>query len=192
MRRRLSAHQRDLSPCLSRFGFGQKQLALAAQQEQGALAAQEETAMNVQPKRNSLVPETVTTGPLTGSRKVYATPTGWNDVHVPLRQILLSDPAEPELYVYDASGPYTEVDARIDLAKGLLKSNEAKYLAVDCLQRFKEVAGQLVGSTAFFRTFPLERMMRDMDVHSLHRRHHFGAVMVGQAELGLPYELAHS
>jgi len=80
--------------------------------------------MNVQPKRNSLVPETVTTGPLTGSRKVYATPTGWNDVHVPLRQILLSDPAEPELYVYDASGPYTEVDARIDLAKGLPRVRE--------------------------------------------------------------------
>jgi phosphomethylpyrimidine synthase len=80
--------------------------------------------MNVQPKRNSLVPETVTTGPLTGSRKVYATPTGWDDVHVPLRQILLSDPAEPELYVYDASGPYTEVDARIDLAKGLPRVRE--------------------------------------------------------------------
>ncbi len=80
--------------------------------------------MNVQPKRNSLVPETVTTGPLTGSRKVYATPTGWDDVHVPLREILLSDPAEPELYVYDASGPYTEVDARIDLAKGLPRVRE--------------------------------------------------------------------
>ena len=107
-----------------RFGFGQEQLALAAQQEQRALVAQEETAMNVQPKRNSLVPETVTTGPLTGSRKVYATPTGWSDVHVPLRQILLSDPAEPELYVYDASGPYTEADARIDLAKGLPRVRE--------------------------------------------------------------------
>ncbi len=82
--------------------------------------------------------------------------------------------------------------ARHDIAKGLLKSNEAKYLAVDCLQRFKQIAGQLVGSTAFFRSFPLERMMRDMDVHSLHRRHHFGAVMVGQAELGVPYDLAHS
>ena len=80
--------------------------------------------MNVQPKRNSLVPEAVTTGPLTGSRKVYATPTGWDDVHVPLREILLSDPAEPELYVYDASGPYTEVDARIDLAKGLPRVRE--------------------------------------------------------------------
>jgi len=81
---------------------------------------------------------------------------------------------------------------RTDLVAGLLKSNEAKYLAVDGLQRFKDVVGQLVGSTAFFRSFPLERMMRDMDVHSLHRRHHFGAVMVGQAELGLPYELSNS
>lgn len=83
-------------------------------------------------------------------------------------------------------------EAKQDIARGLLKSNEAKFLAVEALQRFKEIVGQLVGSTAFFRSYPLERMMRDMDVHSLHRRHHFGAVMVGQAELGLPFDLAHS
>lgn len=87
---------------------------------------------------------------------------------------------------------YAVKASRDNLVEGLIKSNEAKYLAVDCLQRFNQVVGQLVGSTAFFRNFPLERMLRDMDVHSLHRRHHFGAVMVGQAELGLPYDLAHS
>ncbi|HEY8578935.1 MAG TPA: phosphomethylpyrimidine synthase ThiC [Beijerinckiaceae bacterium] len=80
--------------------------------------------MNVQPKRSSLVPETVTTGPLPGSRKVYATPAGWTDVHVPFREITLTDPNEPKLRVYDASGPYTEVDARIDLAKGLPRIRE--------------------------------------------------------------------
>ena len=75
--------------------------------------------MNVQPKHSSLVPETVTTGPLTGSRKVYYSPEGRPEIQVPFREIALSDPNEPTLRVYDASGPYTEVDARIDLAKGL-------------------------------------------------------------------------
>ncbi len=82
--------------------------------------------------------------------------------------------------------------SRTDLVNGLVKSNEAKWLAVDAIQRFKAVVGQLVGSTAFFRSYPLERMLRDMDVHSLHRRHHFGAVMVGQAELGTAFDLNHS
>ena len=75
--------------------------------------------MNVQPKRNSLVPETVTTGPLTGSRKVYYSPADKPEVRVPFREICLSDPNEPPVRVYDASGPYTEVDPGIDLAKGL-------------------------------------------------------------------------
>ena len=75
--------------------------------------------MNVQPKHSTLVPESVTTGPLTGSRKVYYSPEGRPEIQVPFREIALSDPNEPTLRVYDASGPYTEVDARIDLAKGL-------------------------------------------------------------------------
>ncbi len=78
--------------------------------------------MNVQPKPGTLVPETVTTGPLTGSRKIYHTPAGHPDVRVPFRQITLTDPLEPPVRVYDASGPYTDVDARIDLAKGLTAS----------------------------------------------------------------------
>ncbi len=75
--------------------------------------------MNVQPKPGTLIPETVTTGPLTGSRKIYHEPAGHPGVRVPIREIMLSDPAEPSVRVYDASGPYTEVDARIDLSKGL-------------------------------------------------------------------------
>ena len=75
--------------------------------------------MNVQPKPGTIVPETVTTGPLTGSHKVYHEPAGWAGVRVPFREITLTDPAEAPVRVYDASGPYTEIDARIDLAKGL-------------------------------------------------------------------------
>ncbi len=81
--------------------------------------------MNVQPKPGALVPETVTTGPLQGSRKVYAAPKSHPDIKVPFREIVLTDPNEPALRVYDASGPYTEVDARIDLAKGLPRVRDA-------------------------------------------------------------------
>jgi phosphomethylpyrimidine synthase len=84
-----------------------------------------ETRMNVQPKPGTLIPETVTTGPLQGSRKVYAAPKSHPDILVPFREIVLTDPKEPPLRVYDASGPYTEVDARIDLAKGLPRIRDA-------------------------------------------------------------------
>ena len=75
--------------------------------------------MNVQPKAGSIIPEVVTTGPLPGSRKVYHSPTGHNDISVPFREVTLTDPKEPPVRIYDASGPYTEIDARIDLSKGL-------------------------------------------------------------------------
>jgi phosphomethylpyrimidine synthase len=64
------------------------------------------------------LPQTVTTGPIQGSRKVYAAPKGRPDIRVPLREIVLSDPAEPPVHVYDPSGPYTATDAAIDLANG--------------------------------------------------------------------------
>ncbi len=64
-------------------------------------------------------PHDVTTGPIAGSRKVYASPKGRADIRVPFREIALSDPKEPPVRVYDPSGPYTESAARIDLARGL-------------------------------------------------------------------------
>jgi phosphomethylpyrimidine synthase len=70
-------------------------------------------------------PQTVTTGPIAGSHKVYATPKGRPDIRVPLREIRLSDPKEAPVRVYDPSGPYTESDARIDLDNGLPPVREA-------------------------------------------------------------------
>ena len=64
-------------------------------------------------------PHEVTTGPIAGSRKVYASPKGRADIRVPFREIALSDPKERPVRVYDPSGPYTESAARIDLAGGL-------------------------------------------------------------------------
>src|ERR1700677_3129127 len=78
-------------------------------------------AMNEHAKSKKFqpVPQTVTTGPIAGSHKVYAAPKSHPDMRVPLREILLSDALEPPVRVYDPSGPYTETDARIDLAAGL-------------------------------------------------------------------------
>jgi phosphomethylpyrimidine synthase len=61
----------------------------------------------------------VTTGPIAGSRKIYTTPEAAPDLRVPLREIVLSDPAEPPVCVYDPSGPYTDPDATIDVEAGL-------------------------------------------------------------------------
>src|SRR6202161_4702906 len=83
----------------------------------------EERAMNEIPK--FAAPRTVTTGPIVGSRKVYATLKGSADIRVPFREIALSDPSEAAVRVYDPSGPYTESNATIDLAAGLKPVREA-------------------------------------------------------------------
>ena len=70
-------------------------------------------------------PRTVTTGPIAGSRKVYAALGARSDIRVPFREIALSDPNEAQLRVYDPSGPYTESDVAIDLAEGLPSVREA-------------------------------------------------------------------
>jgi len=69
--------------------------------------------------KTPIAPKSVTTGPIAGSHKVYAAPKGYQDLRVPFRQVDLSDPLEPPVRVYDASGPYTDANARIDLAAGL-------------------------------------------------------------------------
>jgi phosphomethylpyrimidine synthase len=59
----------------------------------------------------------VTTGALPGSRKVYSSPEGHDDLAVPFREIALTDGAS--FRVYDNSGPYSDPDAGIDVMGGL-------------------------------------------------------------------------
>src|SRR3982074_3017696 len=62
----------------------------------------------------------VTTGPLPSSRKIFVNPDEAPDVRVPLREIMLSEGAgEPDLPVYDTSGPYTDTSVTIDVNAGL-------------------------------------------------------------------------
>src|SRR6201996_8296769 len=68
----------------------------------------------------------VTTGPLPASRKIFVTPDEASDVRVPLREIILSEGAgEPNLPVYDTSGPYTDPTVTIDVNAGLARNRLA-------------------------------------------------------------------
>src|ERR1700690_230845 len=71
----------------------------------------------------------VTTGPLPASRKIFVTPDEAPDVRVPIREIILSEGAgEPNLPVYDTSGPYTDPAVTIDVNKGLPRNRTAWVL----------------------------------------------------------------
>jgi phosphomethylpyrimidine synthase len=68
----------------------------------------------------------VTTGPLTASRKIFVMPDEAPDLRVPLREIILSEGAgEPNLPVYDTSGPYTDPGVVIDVNAGLPRQRTA-------------------------------------------------------------------
>jgi phosphomethylpyrimidine synthase len=76
--------------------------------------------MNKHLAGGDLVTPQVTTGPITGSRKIYARPDAAPDLKVPLREIVLdASSGEPPVPVYDPSGPYSDPDVSIDVEKGL-------------------------------------------------------------------------
>src|SRR5579883_1815272 len=83
-------------------------------------SARRSIAMNKPLAESDLATPRVTTGPIAGSRKVYARPTMAPDLKVPEREIVLEAASgEPPLPVYDSSGPYTDPDAVIDVERGL-------------------------------------------------------------------------
>ena len=76
---------------------------------------------HTKPQKNSVktAPQSVTTGPIIGSRKIYVAAPEHPEMRVPFREVVLTTDAEPPVRLYDPSGPYTETDARIDLNAGL-------------------------------------------------------------------------
>ena len=65
----------------------------------------------------------VTTGPLPSSKKVYSRPDTAKDLRVPVREIILSEGAgEPNLPVYDTTGPYTDPNVEINVEEGLARA----------------------------------------------------------------------
>ena len=78
--------------------------------------------MNIISKPQSI---SVTTGPLPSSRKVYVEGKIHSDLRVPMRDIELEPTAnEPDVRVYDTSGPYTDPDAEIDIDAGLPRTRD--------------------------------------------------------------------
>jgi phosphomethylpyrimidine synthase len=67
------------------------------------------------------IADTVTTGPLPSSHKIYLTPDEATDIRVPVREITLSSALEPPVHVYDTTGPYTDPAVTIDVNKGLAR-----------------------------------------------------------------------
>ncbi|WP_105035675.1 phosphomethylpyrimidine synthase ThiC [Cryobacterium aureum] len=65
----------------------------------------------------STISQTVTTGPIQGSTKRYEPVQDWPGLHIPVRRVNLSNGEHFDLY--DTSGPYTDVEATIDLEQGL-------------------------------------------------------------------------
>ena len=62
----------------------------------------------------------ITTTPLPASQKTYIDGNTFPDIKVAMREIQLSDGAnEPNVTVYDTSGPYTDPNHTIDIEKGL-------------------------------------------------------------------------
>jgi phosphomethylpyrimidine synthase len=93
----------------------------------------------MQSSNTAASPASVTTGPIRGSRKVYLAAPDHPHIRVPFRQVVLTDPREAPLNLYDASGPYTDADARIDLAAGLPPVRDA-WLAQRDLEAIEERA----------------------------------------------------
>ncbi len=74
---------------------------------------------------NAVTP-TVTEGPLPASRKVYKSGTLHPFVRVPMREISVHPTSgEQPVTVYDSSGPYTDPNVKIDIAKGLSRHRES-------------------------------------------------------------------
>lgn len=68
----------------------------------------------------------VTTGPITGSRKIYSPAPGHPEIAVPFREVALHPSAnEAPLQLYDTSGAYTDPAEPISLEDGLPKLRDA-------------------------------------------------------------------
>jgi len=68
----------------------------------------------------------VTTGPLPASKKIYVSPKEAPELEVPVREIQLSEGAnEPNVRVYDASGPYSDENVAINVETGLARTRES-------------------------------------------------------------------
>jgi phosphomethylpyrimidine synthase len=120
--------------------------------------------MNKPTSPHDLTLPRVTTGPLPASRKVYVANEQNPDIKVPVRQISVcrDTPDEHTIPVYDASGPYTDPNAAIDVEQGLPRIRDAWITARDVTETYtgraiKPEDNGNVATKAAARDFPNKR-----------------------------------
>ena len=80
----------------------------------------------------------VTSEPLRASRKIHRPGTLHPQIRVPMREIALHPSAnEAPLIVYDASGPYTDPSAHIDISRGLPRLRESWITARNDVEQYE-------------------------------------------------------
>ncbi|MBO9710763.1 MAG: phosphomethylpyrimidine synthase ThiC [Caulobacter sp.] len=98
--------------------------------------------MNIQSTIKA-VAETLSTGPIPGSRKVYQAGELFSDIRVPFREVAVHPSAnEPPVTIYDPSGPYSDPSVAIDIEKGLPRPRDAWVQArgdVEAVQNPRQV-----------------------------------------------------
>ena len=100
-------------------------------------------------KKQDKTPEqgSITTGPISGSKKVYVNGKIHN-IKVAMREITLTETKQangkiqnnPPVTVYDASGPYTDENAVIDVKKGLPRLREQWILDRGDVEELSEIS----------------------------------------------------
>ncbi|WP_407070353.1 phosphomethylpyrimidine synthase ThiC [Phyllobacterium endophyticum] len=89
------------------------------------MSGQRNLMMTVSNPTTSKAPA-VSTGPLPASTKIYKAGQIHPNIRVPMREIAVHPTAgEPNVAVYDSSGPYSDPTAGIDIAKGIARIRES-------------------------------------------------------------------
>jgi len=114
----------------------------------------------------------VTTGALPSSSKVYTAPTSAPDLRVPHRLVHLHPTAnEPDVPVYDTSGPYSDPDVAIDVETGLARPRTAWVLERGGVEEYegRDVKPEDNGGASgkyLAREFPIKNApLRGLDGH---------------------------
>ena len=108
----------------------------------------------LRPDIDEVSTDRITRKPFPGSRKVYATGVLYPFLRVPMREIhqaptVVHDAKQettlsnPPQVVYDTSGPYSDPDAEIDLAKGLAPLRETWIRARGDVEEFRGLGSGL-------------------------------------------------
>ncbi len=80
----------------------------------------------------------ITTDNFPSSQKTYVKGTLFPEIQVAMREVTLAEKAnEPNVRIYDTSGPYTDPNAKIDIRKGLAKLRESWIEARGDVERYE-------------------------------------------------------